>query len=112
MKNGATYKKKSKLGVFSPPDFQESGALDRPVQGQARNLALSVFKAMRDSLPCGPKPSGLRPPKGFGPQAGDASSPARPRNDRPEGFFRSLLSPTDGANQTVGIRRAPREPHP
>jgi hypothetical protein len=69
IKNGATYKKKNKLGVFPPRDFQESGA---------RNVALSVFKAMRDSSPCGPKPSGLRPPKGFGPQAGDELSPAAP----------------------------------
>ena len=40
MENGATYKKKSKLSVFSPRDFQESEVLDRPVQGEARNLAL------------------------------------------------------------------------
>jgi hypothetical protein len=36
----------------------------------------AIFKTVRDSLPCGPRPSGLRPPKGFGPQAGDGSSSA------------------------------------
>jgi len=63
---------------------------------KSENLALTVFKAVPDSSPCGlpartlrkagPEPSGLRPPKGFGPppvalaeggpQAGDGSSSA------------------------------------
>ena len=38
-----------------------------PIFMAARNLALSIFKAMRDS-----------------------SSPGAPRNDRPDRFFRSL----------------------
>ena len=55
----------------------------------ARNLALSPFKTMRDSSPCGPKPSGLRPPKGSSPQEGDGASLAA-WNDGPEAFLRSL----------------------
>ena len=41
--------------------------LQAVIPSAARNLALTVFKAKRDS-----------------------SSPMAPRNDRPEGFFRSL----------------------
>ena len=44
-----------------------SEATYRPVRGEAKNLALSVFKAMRDP-----------------------SSPAAPQDDSPKGFFRSL----------------------
>jgi len=51
-------------------------------QPTERNLALSIFNAVQDSSPCGPKPP-----------SGDGSSPAAPRNNRLGGFFRSLFSP-------------------
>src|SRR5208283_2271698 len=60
-----------------PMGVAPSQAAEKPFQAVipsgARNLALSVFKTMRDS-----------------------SSPAAPRNDRPNGFFRSLFSPYSG----------------
>jgi hypothetical protein len=48
----------------------------RPSAGRSGLYTLSVHKPSA----CGPEPSGLRPPKGFGPQAGDGSAgkgPAR-----------------------------------
>jgi hypothetical protein len=60
--------------VFEHSLARASHGAEKPFQAVipsgARNLALSVFKTMRDS-----------------------SSPAAPRNDTPNEFFRSLLQP-------------------
>ena len=64
-------------GKLSSSGHRKGGAkqaaeksLQAVIPSGARNLALSIFKTMRDS-----------------------SSPAAPRNDRPEWFFRSPFSP-------------------
>ena len=62
----------------TPQALTPSGALDRPVQGGARNLAPSIFKAMRDSsspsAPPHPLPLSRRSGRG-GTEGGEGPNP-------------------------------------
>jgi hypothetical protein len=50
---------------------------------------MRISKTRRDSSPCGPEPSGLRPPKGFGP----------PPALRPRAFGRRAGASAEGGPQ-------------